>query len=73
MDSIENLSFEEALKALEDIVNKLETGQASLEDSVLLYEKGAKLKEHCSAKLKAAELKIQEMTAENELKPINEL
>ena len=49
-----DLSFEDALKRLETIVSRLESGQAPLEESIALYEEGAKLKAHCEARLKAA-------------------
>lgn len=52
------LSFEEALAELEQIVQKLESGRASLEDLIDLYTRGTALKSHCEAKLKAAQAKI---------------
>ncbi|MEM1315238.1 MAG: exodeoxyribonuclease VII small subunit [Pseudomonadota bacterium] len=60
--SIETMSFEDAMQALEGIVTRLETGEASLEESISLYERGAKLREHCEAKLKAAEMKVAQIT-----------
>ena len=58
---IDGLSFEAALKELEDIVAKLERGDVDLEESIAIYERGAKLKAHCEAKLKAAELKVEQI------------
>lgn len=58
-DEIRELSFEEALRRLETIVGKLESGQASLEDSIGLYEEGQRLKRHCDDKLKAASERIE--------------
>ena len=43
-DDIKDLSFEKALAELEEIVRKLETGEAALEESIALYERGAALK-----------------------------
>ena len=60
-DDIVKLSFEKALAELEDIVSKLESGKAELEDSIALYERGAKLKAHCEAKLKSAQEKIEKI------------
>ncbi len=57
--SIEALSFEEALAELERIVATLEKGQAGLEDSIAVYERGTALKAHCEAKLKSAQAKIE--------------
>lgn len=61
-DDIAKMNFEEALKALEDIVGKLESGDVSLEDSIEMYTRGTHLKNHCQRKLKAAEEKIQKIT-----------
>lgn len=52
-------SFEEQLKALESVVEKLEGGDLSLEDSVRLFEEGMKLSEACKKELDVAEGKIQ--------------
>lgn len=56
---IKTLSFERALKQLEEIVQKLEKGQVDLEDSIAIYERGTALKAHCEAKLKSAEARIE--------------
>ncbi len=53
------LSFEQALAELERIVQQLESGQAPLEQSIDLYERGAKLKAHCEAKLEQARLRVE--------------
>jgi exodeoxyribonuclease VII small subunit len=58
---IAGLSFEQALAELERIVGQLETGQAPLEDSIALYERGALLKAHCEARLEAARLKVEKI------------
>ena len=50
--AIKDLSFEDALTELEGIVRKLESGDAPLEESITLYQRGAKLKAHCEGKLK---------------------
>jgi exodeoxyribonuclease VII small subunit len=54
-------SFEEARQELERIVAQLESGQASLEDSVALWERGEELYRVCVAKLDAAQGKIEEL------------
>ena len=59
--AIESMSFESALSELEQIVSKLERGDVELEESIAIYERGAKLKAHCEAKLKAAELKVEQI------------
>lgn len=59
---IASLSFEEALGELENIVNKLESGEVGLEASIELYTRGTALKSHCDAKLKDAEARIEKIT-----------
>jgi len=58
---IETLSFEQALAELEQIVARLESGQAPLEDSIRLYERGAALKAHCEKRLEAARLRVEKI------------
>lgn len=63
MKPVEEMSFEEALKELEQVVGALETGNVELDKSIDLYERGAKLKAHCEAKLAAAQARIEQITA----------
>lgn len=58
---IAELSFEQALAELERIVGQLESGQAPLEDSIALYERGALLKAHCESRLEQARLKVEKI------------
>ena len=57
-DEIKELKFEDGLKKLEELVNQLDDGSLSLEESISYYEIGVKLKSHCEKLLKTAELKI---------------
>lgn len=59
MANKERLSFEEALKQLEAVVEKLNDQDISLEESVALYEEGQKLSKICSETLESAALKIE--------------
>jgi exodeoxyribonuclease VII small subunit len=59
---VADMSFEEAMAELEALVNKLESSQVALDDSIRLYDRGAELKRHCEAKLKAAEEKVAQIT-----------
>ncbi len=52
-------SFEDALKALEEVVHKLESGDAPLDESIALYEQGQKLRGICQARLDAAQARIE--------------
>jgi exodeoxyribonuclease VII small subunit len=62
---IENLSFEESLSELETIVQNLEQGELSLEDSMTLFERGLNLSQASQEKLKNAEQKIQILLTKN--------
>jgi exodeoxyribonuclease VII small subunit len=57
------LSFEDALAELDRIVRGLEGGQQKLEDAITAYERGAKLRQHCEAKLAEAEQRVQVIVA----------
>jgi exodeoxyribonuclease VII small subunit len=65
----EDLSFEDALKRLEEIVRKLERGEAPLDQSIELYQEGDKLKRHCEARLKAAQARIEQIAFGSDGKP----
>ncbi len=56
---VTEMSFEEAMAALEAVVGQLERGDVALEQSIALYERGAALKAHCAGKLKDAEAKVE--------------
>lgn len=59
---VEEMSFEQAMAELEQVVRRLEQGEVPLEDSITLYERGAKLKARCEAKLSEAEEKVAKLT-----------
>jgi exodeoxyribonuclease VII small subunit len=61
---ISSLSFEDALGELETIVRSLETGQAPLDQAIGAYERGTALKNHCEAKLREAQAKIEKITTQ---------
>ena len=58
---IETLSFEDSYARLEQVIQRLEEGDLTLEESVALYEEGTYLAEHCSHKLDAAEVKVSQL------------
>jgi len=58
---IAELSFEAALRRLEEIVRKLESGEASLDEAIELYSEGDRLKQQCEARLHAAQAKIEKI------------
>src|SRR6187397_3138489 len=67
--SSSELSFEDALKRLEEIVRTLERGEAPLDKSIELYQEGDKLKRHCEARLKAAQARIEQIAFGSDGKP----
>ena len=66
LNDINTLSFEEALKELEQIVKRLENGESTLDETVKDYERGTALRQHCEAKLRDAQMKIEQMTLPKE-------
>ena len=60
-ENIENLSFEDALSQLENLVRELEAGKIKLDDAVNAYERAVKLKKFCEQKLNDAKLKIEKI------------
>jgi exodeoxyribonuclease VII small subunit len=57
-DDIIAMSFEDALAELEQIVRRLEAGQVKLDEAIRCYERGARLKRHCEAKLDEAQQRV---------------
>ncbi len=55
------LSFEDALKELEDIVKTLESGKGKLDEAIRSYERGAALRKHCERKLAEAQSRIEKI------------
>ena len=71
-----DMSFEEAMRELETVVGKLESGDVELDSSIQLYERGALLKKRCEDKLKEAEEKVAAITLDEQgqaagLKPLD--
>ncbi len=60
-EDIRKMSFEEALAELETIVERLESGEAKLDDAIGAYERGAALKQHCETKLREAQDKVEKI------------
>lgn len=60
------MTYEQAVKRLEEIVDRLEKKDTPLEESLKLFEEGTKLSSFCGEKLSAAKQKITELSKENE-------
>lgn len=63
------LSFEEALKELESIVGRLESGEAQLQEAIDLYERGDQLRRQCAARLDAAQARIEAIRTDADGRP----
>jgi exodeoxyribonuclease VII small subunit len=60
-EDIAELSFEAALKRLEEIVRRLESGEAPLDESIELYGEGDRLRQQCEKRLQAAQARIEKI------------
>ena len=69
---MKELTYEQAYKRLEEIVEKLENGSVPLEESIKLFEEGTKLANFCNLKLNAAEQKFTQLITENSESDNNE-
>jgi exodeoxyribonuclease VII small subunit len=63
---VNELTFEAAMRELEQVVDQLERGDVPLDQSIALYERGALLKKRCEATLKAAEEKVAAITLDSD-------
>lgn len=57
------MTFEDALRALEEVVRRLESGEVPLDDSIALYERGEALRKHCQTRLDAAQARIEKIVS----------
>lgn len=65
-EPVSGLSFEQALRELEAIVARLESGQVDLEESIIIYERGSALKAHCDSKLKDAQAMVEKISVSSD-------
>ena len=66
---VEGMTFEAALKELEQIVTRLERGEVPLAESIVIYERGDALRKHCDALLKQAEARVEQIRVGGDGKP----
>jgi exodeoxyribonuclease VII small subunit len=67
--AVEQLSFEDALRRLEEIVRTLEKGEAPLDRSIELYQEGDRLRRHCEGRLRDAQARIDQIAFGSNGKP----
>ena len=58
-NELEKLTFEEAMKELEKLVDSLDKGDVSLDDAITAYDRGSQLKDYCQKKLHEAKMKVE--------------
>ncbi len=58
-DALENMTFEDAMKELERLVDSLDKGDVSLDEAIAAYDRGSQLKDHCQKKLNEAKMKVE--------------
>ena len=68
---MENITFEQAMSRLEEIIKDLENNQTSLENSVELFQEGIKLSKICSDKLAGIENKVAKILVDGKLEDLN--
>ena len=65
---MENLTYEQAIKRLEQIISKLESNDVPLEESIELFQEGVKLSQYCDNKLKTIQQKVAQIYENGEMK-----
>ena len=65
-DTLEKMTFEEAMKELEKLVDSLDKGDVSLDEAIAAYDRGSQLKDHCQKKLNEAKMKVETIQSSGE-------
>ena len=65
-DPLEKMTFEEAMKELENLVDALDKGDVSLDEAIAAYDRGSQLKDHCQKKLNEAKMKVETIQSSGE-------
>ena len=69
-DTLEKMTFEEAMKELERLVDSLDKGDVSLDEAITAYDRGSQLKDHCQKKLNEAKMKVETIQSSGDSKVI---
>ena len=62
-NDLEKLTFEKAMKELEELVDSLDKGDVSLDEAIAAYDRGSQLKDYCEKKLQEAKMKVDTIQA----------
>ena len=71
-NELEKLTFEEAMKELEELVDSLDKGDVSLDEAIAAYDRGSQLKDYCQKKLHDAKMKVETIQASENIDTIPE-
>ena len=69
---LEKLTFEEAMKELEELVDSLDKGDVSLDEAIIAYDRGSQLKDYCQKKLHEAKMKVETIQSSDNIDTIPE-
>ena len=69
-NALEKMTFEEAMKELERLVDSLDKGDVSLDEAIAAYDRGSQLKDHCQKKLNEAKMKVETIQSSDDSKVI---
>ena len=72
-NELEKLTFEEAMKELEKLVDSLDEGDISLDEAISAYDRGSKLKDYCQKKLHEAKMKVETIQSSDNIDTIPEM
>ncbi len=71
-DEIQKLTFEEAMRELEKLVDGLDKGDISLDEAIAAYDRGSQLKDYCQKKLNEAKMKVETIQSSESVDTIPE-
>ena len=71
-NDLEKLTFEKALKELEDLVDSLDKGDVSLDQAIAAYDRGSQLKDYCQKKLHDAKMKVETIQSPDNIDTVPE-
>ena len=71
-NDLEKLTFEKAMKELEELVDSLDKGNVSLDEAIAAYDRGSQLKDYCQKKLQEAKMKVDTIQSSDNIDTIPE-
>ena len=71
-NDLEKLTFEQAMKELEELVDSLDKGDVSLDEAIAAYDRGSQLKDYCQKKLQEAKMKVDTIQSSDNIDTIPE-